>query len=113
MTSPVGFRLSTVPKCFEGPAFDNFRIEERKKARENLQRKRREEERIRDIVEGGRAEAEAYENGKKLLEGLRYGRIIDEGAGNKRACAHDYFLLKSCEFKDLRISRWSGPKTSV
>ena len=68
--NPVGFLLTTVPKCFEGPAFANFRREEQRKAEEERNRRRSEEERLRQIQEQGREEADALELGKRRLDAM-------------------------------------------
>jgi hypothetical protein len=68
--NPVGFLLATVPKCFEGPAFANFRREEQRKAEEERNRRHSEKERLRQIQEQGREEAEAIELGKRRLEAM-------------------------------------------
>ncbi len=68
--NPVGFLLATVPKCFEGPAFVNFRREEQRKAEEERNRRQSEKERLRQIQEQGREEAEAIELGKRRLEAM-------------------------------------------
>jgi predicted transcriptional regulator len=68
--NPVGFLLATVPKCFEGPAFVNFRREEQRKAEEERNRRHSEKERLRQIQEQGREEAEAIELGKRRLEAM-------------------------------------------
>jgi hypothetical protein len=68
--NPVGFLLATVPKCFEGPAFANFRREEQRKAEEGKKRRHSEKERLRQIQEQGREEAEAIELGKTRLEAM-------------------------------------------
>jgi predicted transcriptional regulator len=68
--NPVGFLLTTVPKCFEGPAFANFRREEQRKAEEERNRRQSEEERLRQIQEQGREEADALELGKTRLDAM-------------------------------------------
>jgi hypothetical protein len=68
--NPVGFLLTTVPKCFEGPAFANFRREEQRKAEEERNRRQSEQERLRQIQEQGREEADALELGKKKLDAM-------------------------------------------
>jgi predicted transcriptional regulator len=68
--NPVGFLLTTVPKCFEGPAFANFRREEQRKAEEERNRRQSEEERLRQIQEQGREEADALELGKRRLDAM-------------------------------------------
>jgi predicted transcriptional regulator len=68
--NPVGFLLATVPKCFEGPAFANFRREEQRKVEEEQKRRHSEKERLRQIQEQGREEAEAIELGKRRLEAM-------------------------------------------
>jgi predicted transcriptional regulator len=68
--NPVGFLLATVPKCFEGPAFTNFRREEERKAEEERRRQHNESERLREIQEQGREEADAIELGKKRLDAM-------------------------------------------
>jgi hypothetical protein len=68
--NPVGFLLATVPKCFEGPAFTNFRREEQRKAEEARRRQHSESERLRQIQEQGREEADAIELGKKRLDAM-------------------------------------------
>jgi predicted transcriptional regulator len=70
INNPVGFLLTTVPKCFEGPAFANFRREEQRKAAEEQNRRRTEEERLRQIQEQGREEADALELGKRRLDAM-------------------------------------------
>ena len=68
--NPVGFLLATVPKCFEGPAFTNFRREEQRKAEEARRRQHSESERLRQIQEQGREEADAIELGKRRLDAM-------------------------------------------
>ena len=68
--NPVGFLLATVPKCFEGPAFANFRREEQRKAEEERNRRHSEKERLRQIQEQGREEADAIELGKRRLDAM-------------------------------------------
>jgi len=68
--NPVGFLLTAVPRCFEGSAFATYREEERRKKEEELRRQQREHERQKQLSEQGRAEAEAYERGKRKLEAL-------------------------------------------
>jgi predicted transcriptional regulator len=68
--NPVGFLLTTVPKCFEGPAFANFRREEDRKVEEERRRQRNESERLRQIQEQGREEADALELGKRRLDAM-------------------------------------------
>ena len=68
--NPVGFLLATVPKCFEGPAFTNFRREEERKAEEERRRQHSESERLRQIQEQGREEADAIELGKRRLDAM-------------------------------------------
>ena len=68
--NPVGFLLTTVPKCFEGPAFANFRREEERKVEEERRRQRNESERLRQIQEQGREEADALELGKRRLDAM-------------------------------------------
>jgi predicted transcriptional regulator len=68
--NPVGFLLTTVPKCFEGPAFANFRREEERKAEEERRRLQNESERLRQIQEQGREEADALELGKTRLDAM-------------------------------------------
>jgi len=68
--NPVGFLLATVPKCFEGPAFTNFRREEERKAEEERRRQHNESERLRQIQEQGREEADAIELGKRRLDAM-------------------------------------------
>lgn len=68
--NPVGFLLTTVPKCFEGPAFANFRREEERKVEEERRRQRNEGERLRQIQEQGREEADALELGKRRLDAM-------------------------------------------
>jgi predicted transcriptional regulator len=70
INNPVGFLLTTVPKCFEGPAFANFRRAEQRKAEEEQNRRRSEEERLRQIQEQGREEADALELGKRRLDAM-------------------------------------------
>jgi predicted transcriptional regulator len=68
--NPVGFLLTTVPKCFDGPAFANFRREEERKVEEERRRQRNESERLRQIQEQGREEADALELGKRRLDAM-------------------------------------------
>lgn len=68
--NPVGFLLSAVPKCFEGTAFEAYREEQRRRKDEEAKRRAREDERLKALQDQGREEAEAYENGKKLLENM-------------------------------------------
>ena len=68
--NPVGFLLTTVPKCFEGPAFMSFRREEERKAEEARRRQHNESERLRQIQEQGREEADALELGKRRLDAM-------------------------------------------
>jgi predicted transcriptional regulator len=68
--NPVGFLLTTVPKCFEGPAFANFRREEERKAEEERRRQHNESVRLRQIQEQGREEADALELGKRRLDAM-------------------------------------------
>ena len=68
--NPVGFLLTTVPKCFEGPAFLSFRREEERKAEEERRRQHNESERLRQIQEQGREEADALELGKRRLDAM-------------------------------------------
>jgi len=68
--NPVGILLTTVPTCFEGPAFANFRREEQRKAEEERNRRQSEEERLRQIQEQGREEADALELGKRRLDAM-------------------------------------------
>ena len=68
--NPVGFLLTTVPKCFEGPAFMSFRREEERKAEEERRRQHNESERLRQIQEQGREEADALELGKRRLDAM-------------------------------------------
>ena len=68
--NPIGFLLTAVPKCFEGPAFVGFRKEQQRKKEEERRRQQREQERQKQLEEQGREEAEAYERGKQKLEAL-------------------------------------------
>jgi hypothetical protein len=68
--NPIGFLLTAVPKCFEGPAFLGFRKEQQRKQEEERRRQQREQERQKRMEEQGREEAEAYERGKHKLEAL-------------------------------------------
>ena len=68
--NPVGFLLTTVPKCFDGPAFISFRREEERKAEEERRRQHNESERLRQIQEQGREEADALDLGKRRLDAM-------------------------------------------
>jgi hypothetical protein len=66
--NPVGFLLTAVPKCFEGAAFVAFREDQRRRKEEEAKRRAREDERLKALQDEAREEAEAYENGKRLLQ---------------------------------------------
>ena len=68
--NPVGFLLTTVPKCFEGSAFVAYREEENRRTEEERRRQQREQERQRQLEEQGREETEAYEEAKCKMEAL-------------------------------------------
>ena len=59
-----------MPKCFEGPAFANFRREEERKAEEERRRQHNESVRLLQIQEQGREEADALELGKRRLDAM-------------------------------------------
>jgi|ERR1019366_3095013 hypothetical protein len=68
--NPTGFLLRAVPKCFEGNAFASYRDDRNRRREEDRKRQEQEQNRLKQLEEQGREEAETYEQDKELLESL-------------------------------------------